>query len=93
MVRIMKTTMTIKIDKVTKEQAQLTAKKLGIPLSTIINAYLREMSATGHVSFSTAEVMTPHLEKLIELSEAEIRRGETYGPFDNAEDFIASLKS
>lgn len=53
----MKTTMTFKIDKNLKKRAQDTAKELGLPLSTIINAYLKEMTKTGRVSFSTKKAI------------------------------------
>lgn len=89
----MKTTMTFKINKADKERAQATAKNLGIPLSTILNAYLREMSATGRVAFATTEPMTPQAEKIIEEFKNEIKNGDTAGPFDNVDDFLASLKN
>lgn len=92
MVRIMTTTMTIKIDKTLKERAQATAKALGIPLSTIINAYLREMSATGRVTFNITQEMTPVTEKIIEDFQREVKQGDIVGPFDNIEDFLISLK-
>lgn len=87
------TTMTIKIDKELKKRAQTTAKQIGIPLSTLINAYLREVSATGRVQFSAVEEMTPQMEKIIEQAEEEIAAGEVSGPFDNVEDFIKHLDS
>jgi addiction module RelB/DinJ family antitoxin len=93
MVRIMTTTMTIKIDKKLKEQAQSTAKRLGIPLSTIINAYLREMSATGRVAFTASEEMTPSTEKIVEEFQKEMADGDVSGPFDNVDEFLASLKA
>lgn len=49
--------MTIKIDKDLKKRAQATAKELGLPLSTIINAYLREMTIAGRVSFETKKAL------------------------------------
>lgn len=49
--------MTIKIDKDLKKRAQATAKELGLPLSTIINAYLREVSTSGRVSFETKKAL------------------------------------
>lgn len=85
------TTMTIKIDKGLKLNAQRTAKQIGIPLSTIINAYLREMAATGHVEFTAAEPMTPQMEKIIAQAEKEIKNGETSGPFETAEELFKHL--
>ena len=89
----MKTTLTFKIDKDDKERAQTTAKNLGIPLSTILNAYLREMSATGHVAFTATEKMTPQMEKIIEEFQKEMAEGKVSKPYDSVEDFLAALKA
>jgi addiction module RelB/DinJ family antitoxin len=89
----MTTTMTIKINKDLKLQAQQTAASLGIPLSTIINASLRQMVLTGRVEFIAAEPMTPKMEKIIGEAEREIAAGETSGPFDTVEEAIAYLNS
>ena len=89
----MKTTMTFKNDKADIERAQATAKDLGIPLSTIMNAYLREMSATGRVAFTATEEMTPQMEKVIEEFQKEMADGKVSKPYDNVEDFLAALKA
>ena len=91
MVRMNKTTMSFKIDKMLKLRAQETAKSIGIPLSTLINAYLNDMVATGRVEFTASEKMTPQMERIIEKVELEIANGETYGPFDTVEDMLGSL--
>lgn len=94
MVRIMsKTTMTIKIDKDLKRRAQATAAQIGIPLSTIVNAYLKEMSDTGRVQFKASEPMTPQMEKIIEEAEREIAAGEISGPFHTSEEWEKHLDS
>ena len=89
----MNTTMTFKIDKTLKAQAQKTAKDLGIPLSTLLNAYLRELAATGRVEFSATEEMTPQMERIISEFKNEIKKGETVGPFSSAEDAVKFLDS
>ena len=87
------TTMSFKIDKVTKARAQATAKSIGIPLSTLINAYLNDLVATGRVEFTATEAMTPQMERIIAQAEAEIARGDTVGPFslEEAEAYLDSL--
>lgn len=85
------TTMSFKIDKSLKSRAQATAKTIGIPLSTLINAYLNDIVATGRVEFTATEHMTPQMERIIEKVESEIARGDTYGPFNTVDDMIASL--
>lgn len=86
------TTISIKTDKAVKEAASAKAKRIGIPLSTLINAYLREFAATGRVEFTATEQMTPQMERIIEGARAEIARGDTVGPFDTIDEAIAYLQ-
>ena len=80
----------LKTNKQVKNLAQLRAKQLGIPLGTIVNAFLRSFGQTGVVHFEVSEPVTPKLRKIIETIEAEIAHGDTYGPFDSKEaiDFL-----
>lgn len=83
----------VKVDEHVKKQAQAVASSFGIPLSTLVNAYLIELGETGQIHFSAVEVMTPKMEKIIELAEKEIKAGETSGPFETTEKAINYLKS
>ncbi len=85
--------LSIKIDEDVKKRAQAVAGSFGIPLSTLVNAYLVELAETQQVHFSAVEVMTPHMEKIIGEVEKEIAAGETSGPFETVEEAIANLKS
>jgi len=76
------TILSLKTKKQVKELAQLRAKQLGIPLGTLVNAFLRNLGQTGEVHFTISEPITPHMAKIIEEMRAEIARGDTYGPFD-----------
>ncbi len=49
-----KTTITIKTDKKLRDAAKRTAKKLGIPLSTVINAQLAQFVSEGRFEVSLA---------------------------------------
>lgn len=82
----------VKVDSQVKKRAQTVASSFGIPLSTLVNAYLVELAETGQVHFTVSEVMTPQMEKIIEEAQKEIDAGETAGPFDTAEDAIKHLK-
>jgi addiction module RelB/DinJ family antitoxin len=82
----------VKVDERVKKQAQAVAGSFGIPLSTLVNAYLIELAETGQIHFSAVEVMTPKLEKLIAQADKEIKAGETVGPFDSTADAIDYLK-
>ncbi len=89
----MKTTISVSVDKLAKESAQAIAKSAGITLSTLVNAYFNQVAATRRIEIYAPEPMTPKLEKLIGKAEKEIARGETIGPFDNVDDFLAALKN
>lgn len=86
-----KTVISVKLDKDVKVSAQEVAKSAGLTLSTLVNAYLRQVAATRRIEIYAPEPMTPKLEKLIAEVEAELERGETVGPFESAEDFLAKL--
>ncbi len=84
------TILSLKTKKQVKELAQLRAKQLGIPLGTLVNAFLRNLGQTGEVHFTVAEPITPKMAKIIKEMRSEVARGDTYGPFtiDEAEDFL-----
>ncbi len=77
----------------TKRQAQAVAKRIGIPLSTLINAYLRDLALRGEVHFTAPEPMTPAMEKIIEQAEKEIAAGELSPAFESTEEMIAYLEN
>lgn len=82
----------VKVDEQVKKRAQAVAGSFGIPLSTLVNAYLMELAETGQIHFSAVEVMTPRMEEVIEAAQKEIEAGETVGPFETAEEAINYLK-
>ena len=57
----MKTMINIKTDKEVKENAQKIARELGLPLSTVINAYLKEFIRDREVSFSLEPRLRPEV--------------------------------
>lgn len=87
------TILSLKTKKQVKELAQMRAKQLGIPLGTLVNAFLRNLGQTGEVHFTISEPITPKMAKIIEEMRAEISAGHTSGPFniDEAEEFLDSL--
>ena len=87
----MNTVISVKIDKDVKTSAQEVAKSAGLTISTLVNAYLRQVAATRRIEIYAPEPMTPKLEKLIAGVEAELKKGDTVGPFSNVDDFLAKL--
>jgi len=88
----MQTILNIKTDKKLKEDAKAVATKIGVPLSTVINSFLKQFVRDEEVTFSAKDYkMTPYLETLVEEAQQEYKQGKTSGPFSTAEDFIAHL--
>ena len=69
-----------------KENAQELARDLGLPLSGIINAMLKEFVRNRSVSFSAVPTMTRALENVLGKVENDIEKGENMSPiFSSAE--------
>ncbi len=90
----MTTVIHIKADKEVKENAQNAAKDLGLTLTDVINAALRNFIRTREVIFSDIPQMTPELEKRLEKVEEDIKYGRNLSPkFKTAKEFIKYLDS
>lgn len=78
----MKTILNIKTDKKLKKSAQETAEELGIPLSTAINAFLKQFVREKEITLSSNNFQpSPYLQKIIKEAEMEFAKGESSGPF------------
>lgn len=85
------TTITIKTPKILRDQVQSVADQLGLPLTTIINAYLkdfiREKSFSVRVEPKLKKSVIKELEKISDQMDKRIDTME----FKNAEDLITYL--
>ena len=72
----MKTVINIKTDKEIKKMAQKTAGDLGLSLSALINAYLRQFVRTKEAYFTLSPRMSPALENLLGKIEIDIQRNK-----------------
>jgi addiction module RelB/DinJ family antitoxin len=88
----MNTVISVRIDKDVKASAQEVAKSAGLTLSTLVNAYLRQVASTRRIELYAPEPMTPNLEKLIAEVEAELKDDKVSKKFNNVEDFLDDLK-
>lgn len=89
----MRTVIHIKAEKEVKENAQALARKLGLSLSNVINASLRNFINSREVIFSDVPRMTPELERLLGKVEKDIKEGKNLSPaFDNMDDAIKYLE-
>jgi addiction module RelB/DinJ family antitoxin len=87
-----KTLLTIKTDKVIKNLAQDVASEIGVPLSTVINAFLKQFVRDREVSFSASYKPSAHLRDVIARGEKELAEGKVV--FHKGSDlFLKNLKS
>ncbi len=90
----MQTVIHIKADKEVKENAQKAAKDLGLSLSDVINAALRNFIRSREVVFSDAPQMSQALEKKIKEFEEDLKYGREVSPkFKTAKEFNKYLDS
>ena len=90
----MQTVIHIKADKEVKENAVKVAHELGLNLSDVINASLRNFIRTREVIFSDTPRMTPELEKLLDKVEKDIKHNRNIiGHFKTPEEMDKLLDS
>ncbi len=81
-----------KIDPKTKREAQETAEQLGMPLSVVIKAFLKQFVRTKTVTFSMGEeVPNEYLRQVLQQADKDLKAGKASPVFDNAKDAIAWL--
>jgi len=84
---------TIKIDPQTKAEAQQAAKELGMPLSVIIKAFLKQFSRTKSVTFSANdEVPNARLQAVMKQAEEDWKAGRHSPIFKTGEEAVAWLE-
>lgn len=86
------TVVSAKIDPQTKEKAMATADALGMPLSVVIKAFLKQFIRTKTVTFSIQdEIPNEHLKSVLKQAKKNLKEGKHSPIFDDAEDAIAWL--
>ncbi|HEX8390136.1 MAG TPA: type II toxin-antitoxin system RelB/DinJ family antitoxin [Candidatus Saccharimonadales bacterium] len=83
----------LKTDPALKKAAAEVADKLGISISAVLNNELKRFAAEQSVTFDMPEVPNAKTAKQLASSRKQIEAGDYYGPFDTAEDLVASLHS
>jgi addiction module RelB/DinJ family antitoxin len=85
----MDTTLTIKTKKELRDEAKKTAAKLGLPLSTVVNALLRQFTRNREIVLS---LDVPNAETRRALRQASSRKGlKRYKSFKDWEKAMRSL--
>lgn len=84
----------IKTDPEIKAKAQQVAEELGFNLSSLINAYLKQLVKTKTVSFSASdEEPAKYLLEMLRQSKEDIKAGRVSPTFNNAADAMKWLNN
>ena len=75
-----KITINIKADRKVKEKAQKVARSFGIPLSTIINAYLNQLIRTKEIHFYLEEELKSSAKRRLDRLQKEAIKGKNLSP-------------
>ena len=88
------TILNVKTDKKLKADAQKVSAELGVPLSTVVNAFLKQFVRDKEITLSANQYRpTPYLESILNQAQKEYEAGDFVGPFKTGKDFIAHLRS
>ena len=85
----MKTVISVKVDKDVRDKARKVAKKIGVPLSMVVNSGLRQFAQEERIVFQTDEAykMSKKLERKLEIIDTDIRAERNLSPaFHSAKD-------
>ena len=90
----MKTLLSIKVDTEVKKKMKRFAEKIGIPLSTLINANLKETLREQRVSFALPLRPNAKTAKLLRRAHEDYKKGRNISPaFETAKDAVAYLRA
>ncbi len=81
-----------KIDPQTKKLAMETAHGLGLPLSVVIKAFLKQFIRTKSITFNTSEEPSTYLKNAIAQAEKNLSKGSYSPTFKTGADAVAWLE-
>jgi len=88
-----KSVINFKVDTEVKEEAQKLARELGVPLSSIVNAQLREFLRSRTLNVSAEPRMSAYLEKVIETVEKDRKLGRNITKTKGLEETLSHIDS
>ena len=90
-----KTILNVKLNKSLKQDAQELADELGVPLSTIVVANLKEFVRSRSITVSALPRLKPEIEKELGQAVADYKQGKNISPIlhngKEASDFLKLL--
>lgn len=91
----MKTLVNIKTDQEVKIKAKELAEELGLTLSAVVNAFLKQFIRDKRICFSAMPKMSKKLEQTVAKAEKDFKKGRNISPALNSprevRDYLASL--
>ncbi len=91
---VMKTVLNVKVDPVVKKEAQRVAQEMNLPLSILVNNYLKEFIRNKEAYFS-AHTVNKKTSRLLKSIDQDIKNGKNLSPkFRTAREmdtYLASL--
>jgi addiction module RelB/DinJ family antitoxin len=87
----MNTTLVIKTKKELRDDAKRVAQELGVPLTTVVNALLKQFVRDGAVTVSLEPTPLPAKVALWEEISHEARKGKTAKGYSNVEKLLSDL--
>lgn len=82
----------IKTEENVKREAQNIASDLGISLSSLINAYLKQLVRTRRIEFDLGEIPSEYLKSVIKKAEENYRKGKVSPSFKTGEEAVKWLE-
>lgn len=86
------TTIHIKTDIKTRDNAKKVAEEFGLSLTSLVNALLKQIARTKKLTLSIDEVPNQYLIQALKDSEEDVKAGRVSPSFTNTKDAIAWLK-
>ena len=90
----MKTVISVKVDKDVRDRARMAAKRMGLPLSTVVNYQLRQFGDERRIEFREPLIPNAKTRKILDEALRDIKEGREgkFSPaFTNMEDAIKWL--
>ena len=88
-----KTLLNVKTDRQVKREAVKIAAQIGVPLSTVVNAFLKEFVRERKVTFSVDSTPRPEIVSIIKKASADYQKGKNISPtFSSPQKILSFLK-
>jgi len=87
----MKTVISVKVDKDVRDRARKAAKRIGVPLSMIVNQQLRTFAAERRIEFAEPLIPNAKTRKILDEALRDIKEGrkDKFSPaFTNMDDMF-----